>query len=185
MRKKSFAFLVIVVFFYVSAYSQISLQLGCTNVYSVGSWTDYIDYSFGGGGGVEYSLPLDLGAAELGVQLKSEFLVLIPKEAGYGAINDVTILPGVFISVPFMLDKARVCAHPELACGVDIHLATNDQGKKVYTDFLLYAALPIRWQIPFLQMLDLEFAPAYLFMFEKNNVLAQFGFRTGLVWNIN
>ena len=185
MRKKSFAFLFIVAFFTISAYSQISLQLGCTNVYSVGSWTDYIDYSFGGGGGVEYTLPLDLGNVDLGVQLKSEFLVLIPKEAGYGAINDVTILPGVFISIPFMGEKAHVCAHPELACGVDLHLSTNEDCKKVYTDLLLYAALPVRFQIPFLKMLDLEFAPAYLFMFEKNNILSQFGFRTGLVWNIN
>ena len=185
MGKKFYTFLFLFGFFTVSAYSQVSLQLGFTNVYSIGKWTDYIDYSFGGGGGVEYTLPLDLGAAEFGVQLKSEFLVLIPTESGYGAINDVTVLPGVFISVPFMLEKARVSVHPELACGADFHLATNEDGKKVYTDFLLYAALPVRFQIPFLKMLELEFAPAYLFMFEKNNVLAQFGFRTGLVWNIN
>ena len=184
MRKKFFTFLFFFGFFTVSAYSQVSLQIGFTNVYSIGKWTDYIDYSFGGGGGVEYTLPFDLGEAELGVQLKSEFLILIPTESGYGAINDVTILPGVFISVPFMVEKAKVSVHPEIACGVDLHFATNKEGKKVYTDFLLYAALPVRFQIPFLKMLELDFAPAYLFMFEKNNILCQSGFRAGLVWRI-
>ena len=184
MRKKFYTFLFLFGFFALSAYSQISLQLGFTNVYSIGKWTDYIDYSFGGGGGVEYTLPLDLGAAELGLQLKSEFLLLIPNDPDVGEIYDVTLLPGLFLSVPFMLENAHVCAHPELACGVDFHLSKSSEGKKLYTDFLLYAALPVRFQFPFLKMLELEFAPAYLFMFEKNQVLTQAGFRTGLVWRI-
>ncbi len=184
MRKKFFTFLFLLGFFSAFAYSQISLHFGCTNVYSIGSWTDYIDYSFGGGGGVEYTLPLDLGNVDLGLQLKSEFLLLISKDPDFGSINDVTILPGVFISVPFMLEKARVSVHPELALGVDLHFAHNAEGKKVYTDFLIYGALPVRFEFPFLPSLALDFGPVYLFMFEKNNILWQSGFRAGLVWRI-
>ena len=153
-----------------------------SNYFPVSAWSDYVILSLGGGGGVEYALPLELGAADLGVQLKSEYAFVVPRDAQVNAFSDISIMPGIFVNLPFALENIEMCFHPELAYGVDFHILKADDKQNVYIDQLIYVALPVRFALPPLKMFELELSPVYIFLFEKQGSFMQTGYRAGLVW---
>lgn len=153
-----------------------------SNYFPVSAWSDYVILSLGGGGGVEYALPLELGAADLGVQLKSEYAFVVPRDAQVNAFSDITVMPGVFVNLPFAFENIEMSFHPELAYGVDFHIIKTGGKQNVYIDQLVYVALPVRFALPALDMFELELAPAYTFLFEKQGTFVQTGYRAGIVW---
>ncbi|MBO4630182.1 MAG: hypothetical protein J5687_09565 [Treponema sp.] len=160
----------------------LAIQLNFSNLWSTGIWSDSVALSLGGGGGVEYTLPLELENCDCGVQFKAEYLYVIPKQAGTDSFSDISILPGLFVSLPFKLESVNLSLHPELGYGVVLHNAKVDGHKKLYVDQMIYLAMPLRLSFLGLPQLELDAGPVYTFTFEKKSVLTQAGCRAGLVW---
>ncbi len=169
--------------FLISPVFSLALHLDFTNLWATGSWANSVALSLGGGGGVEYTLPLEMENCGCGVQLKADYLYVVPKEASADSISDISILPGLFVSLPFKLEAVNLCLHPELAYGVVLHNAKTSGQQKLYIDSLLYLALPVRLSFLSLPQLEMDAGPVYTFAFEKKSVLTQAGFRAGVVWS--
>ena len=160
-----------------------SLDFYFSNLYATGPWSEYVFSSIGGGGGLEYTLPLTFENCDLGLQLKAEYHYVMIKDSSLDSLSDILILPGFFVSLPFKLETVNLSLHPELAYGVILHNSTIENQKKTYADQLLYLALPMRLSFLALPQVEIEAAPVYSFAFEKKGVLTQSGFRAGLVWS--
>ena len=145
--------------FLISPVFSLALQLNFTNLWPTGFWADSVALSLGGGGGVEYTLPLELENCDCGVQLKAEYLYVIPKQAGTDPFTDISILPGLFVSLPFKLEAVNLSLHPEFGYGVVLHNAKTDGQKKLYVDSLLYFAMPVRLSFLGLPQLEIDVGP--------------------------
>ena len=171
--------------FFISLISPIfslAIQLNFTNLWPTGIWADSVVLSIGGGGGVEYTLPLELENCDFGVQLKAEYLYVVPKQADADSFSDISILPGLFATLPFKLETVNLSLHPELGYGVVLHNAKVGGQKKLYVDQMIYLALPLRLSFLALPRLELDAGSVYTFAFEKKSVLIQAGCRAGVVW---
>ena len=156
--------------------------------FATGDWADYVTAAIGGGGGVEYTLPLNLSALDVGFSLRGECLALLPKSGGVVKSGlDFSVLPGVFVRIPFLVGSATAAFQPELSYGVVIHSINSDNTDMVeslYTDQVLCFSAGFRLSIPKAEKLEIELAPQCSAIFEKSDVIFQPGLRLGAVWHL-
>ena len=160
-----------------------------SNSYATGKWAKHISSSIGGGINGEYTLPFEFSTFDLGAALNAEIASLIPNETGnIETATDISVLPGVFIRVPFTIGKITMSFNPELCYGLIFH---KIQGKDdaipsgIFSDQIFFASLGIRVCIPKFENMEFELTPAYQFAFETSGILFQAGFRTGLIWHFS
>ncbi len=187
MKKLFWVLLVLGVF----AHSLTAQGIGAyfCNSYPAGKWAEYVKTSVGGGVSAEYTLPLNLDSFDLGLNLRAEYSMLIAKKTELiSSAGDITVLPGLFVSVPFAIGSMDAAFVADLSYGAVIHniKGMDSSGLNgIYVDQLMGVSAGVRLGMPALEQLQLELAPCYTFAFEDSRLLMQAGFRLGVIWRFD
>lgn len=178
--------LLIPLFLFISMSNLTAQGIGAyfCNSYPAGKWAEYIKTSVGGGISAEYKLPLNFDIVNIGFNLRTEYTALIPKDLNkINSGSDATIIPGVFVSIPFSIGSLNASFVTELSYGIVVHKIKLDEASDIYIDQLICVSPGLRFYTPNYEKLMWEFAPFSTFAFEKSGVIMQAGFRLGTIWH--
>ncbi|MBR5401181.1 MAG: hypothetical protein IK102_05140 [Treponema sp.] len=182
--KKKFLLLSLILSINVFNLSAQAIGVYFCNSYPAGNWAEYIKTSIGGGINVEYKLPLNLDKADLNLNLRVESTALISKDTGVIKTScDSSIMPGIFINIPFSIESLSFSFVMELSYGFVAHLIKSDEVSGIYIDQQLCISPGIRFYTPNYEKIVFELAPFSSFAFEQSGVIMQAGFRTGIIWH--
>ena len=160
-----------------------------TNTYPAGKWSEFIKTSLGGGFYVDYMLPLNLNALDLGIDMRLEYGFLIPKVTDIiEQAGDISVRPGFIVRIPFTVGNFNMAFVPELSYGIVIHNINATEESKVngvYLDQALGVSPALRFSFPRMNILEFELAQISTFAFEDSAVIIQSGFHIGAIWHFD
>lgn len=162
---------------------------GLFTQFPLGDYSDFAAMNLGASLAGEYTLPLELGNnIDLGLALRAEFgHVFTKSDTPLKADEELRAFATFWIRIPFMLGNQFFAFQPEVGVGVSTFFSkyevSGKEKKATYISPLVSMALSFRWIPPSLQKLEIEVAPLFTLVPEKDKATMMLGLRLGAVWH--
>ena len=155
----------------------------------LGDYSDFAAMNLGASLAGEYTLPLELGNnVDLGLALRAEFGHVFTKSGTpLKADEELRAFAAFWTRIPFMLGNQFFAFQPEVGAGVSTFFSkyevSGKEKKATYISPLVSTALSFRWIPLSLQKLEIEAAPLFTLVPEKDKATMMLGLRLGAVWH--
>ena len=162
---------------------------GLFTQFPLGDYSDFAAMNLGASLAGEYTLPLELGNnIDLGLALRAEFGHVFTKSGTpLKADEELRAFAAFWTRIPFMLGNQFFAFQPEVGAGVSTFFSkyevSGKEKKATYISPLVSTALSFRWIPPSLQKLEIEAAPLFTLVPEKDKATMMLGLRLGAVWH--
>ena len=162
---------------------------GLFTQFPLGDYSDFAAMNLGASLAGEYALPLELGNnIDLGLALRAEFGHVFTKSGTpLKADEELRAFAAFWTRIPFMLGNQFFAFQPEVGAGVSTFFSkyevSGKEKKATYISPLVSTALSFRWIPPSLQKLEIEAAPLFTLVPEKDKATMMLGLRLGVVWH--
>ena len=157
--------------------------------FPLGDYSDFSMLNLGASLAGEYTLPLELGNdIDLGLAARAEFAHVFPKSgAPLKSDEELRVYGALWTRVPFMLGNQFFAFQPELGAGLSTFFSkyevSGSQKSGSYVSPLISAALSLRWIPRSLSKLEVEAAPVFTIVPEKEKAAMMLGLRLGAIWH--
>ena len=157
--------------------------------FPLGDYSDFSILNLGASLAGEYTLPLELGNdIDLGLAARAEFSHVFPKSgAPLKSDEELRVYGALWARVPFMLGNQFFAFQPELGAGLSTFFSkyevSGSQKSGSYVSPLISAALSLRWIPRSLSKLEVEAAPVFTIVPEKEKAAMMLGLRLGAIWH--
>ncbi|MCI7566832.1 MAG: OmpA family protein [Treponema sp.] len=162
---------------------------GLFTQFPLGDYSDFAAMNLGASLAGEYTLPLELGNnVDLGLALRAEFGHVFTKSGTpLKADEELRAFAAFWNRIPFMLGNQFFAFQPEVGAGVSTFFSkyevSGKEKKATYISPLVSTALSFRWIPQSLQKLEIEAAPLFTLVPEKDKATMMLGLRLGAVWH--
>ena len=162
---------------------------GLFTQFPLGDYSDFAAMNLGASLAGEYTLPLELGNnVDLGLALRAEFGHVFTKSGTpLKADEELRAFAAFWTRIPFMLGNQFLAFQPEVGAGVSTFFSkyevSGKEKKATYISPLVSTALSFRWIPQSLQKLEIEAAPLFTLVPEKDKATMMLGLRLGAVWH--
>ena len=162
---------------------------GLFTQFPLGDYSDFAAMNLGASLAGEYTLPLELGNnVDLGLALRAEFGHVFTKSGTpLKADEELRAFAAFWTRIPFMLGNQFFAFQPEVGAGVSTFFSkyevSGKEKKATYISPLVSTALSFRWIPQSLQKLEIEAAPLFTLVPEKDKATMMLGLRLGAVWH--
>ena len=162
---------------------------GLFTQFPLGDYSDFAAMNLGASLAGEYTLPLELGNnVDLGLALCAEFGHVFTKSGTpLKADEELRAFAAFWTRIPFMLGNQFFAFQPEVGAGVSTFFSkyevSGKEKKATYISPLVSTALSFRWIPQSLQKLEIEAAPLFTLVPEKDKATMMLGLRLGAVWH--
>lgn len=162
---------------------------GLFTQFPLGDYSDFAAMNLGVSLAGEYTLPLELGNnVDLGLALRAEFGHVFTKSGTpLKADEELRAFAAFWTRIPFMLGNQFLAFQPEVGAGVSTFFSkyevSGKEKKATYISPLVSTALSFRWIPQSLQKLEIEAAPLFTLVPEKDKATMMLGLRLGAVWH--
>lgn len=162
---------------------------GLFTQFPLGDYSDFAAMNLGASLAGEYTLPLELGNnVDFGLALRAEFGHVFTKSGTpLKADEELRAFAAFWTRIPFMLGNQFFAFQPEVGAGVSTFFSkyevSGKEKKATYISPLVSTALSFRWIPPSLQKLEIEAAPLFTLVPEKDKATMMLGLRLGAVWH--
>lgn len=162
---------------------------GLFTQFPLGDYSDFAAMNLGASLAGEYTLPLELGNnVDLGLALCAEFGHVFTKSGTpLKADEELRGFAAFWTRIPFMLGNQFFAFQPEVGAGVSTFFSkyevSGKEKKATYISPLVSTALSFRWIPQSLQKLEIEAAPLFTLVPEKDKATMMLGLRLGAVWH--
>ena len=157
--------------------------------FPLGDYSDFSMLNLGASLAGEYTLPLELGNdIDLGLAARAEFAHVFPKSgAPLKSDEELRVYGALWTRVPFMLGNQFFAFQPELGAGLSTFFSkyevSGSQKSGSYVSPLISVALSLRWIPRSLSKLEVEAAPVFTIVPEKEKAAMMLGLRLGAIWH--
>lgn len=162
---------------------------GLFTQFPLGDYSDFAAMNLGASLAGEYTLPLELGNnIDLGLALRAEFGHVFTKSGTpLKADEELRAFAAFWTRIPFMIGNQFFAFQPEVGAGVSTFFSkyevSGKEKKATYISPLVSTALSFRWIPPSLQKLEIEAAPLFTLVPEKDKATMMLGLRLCAVWH--
>ena len=162
---------------------------GLFTQFPLGDYSDFAAMNLGASLAGEYTLPFELGNnVDLGLALRAEFGHVFTKSGTpLKADEELRAFAAFWTRIPFMLGNQFFAFQPEVGAGVSTFFSkyevSGKEKKATYISPLVSTALSFRWIPQSLQKLEIEAAPLFTLVPEKDKATMMLGLRLGAVWH--
>ena len=158
--------------------------------FALGNYSNYAFANLGLSLTAEYTFPLELSHdLDLGTSLRAEYGHVFSKaESALKSDEEVRTFCALWLRVPFSLGNQYFAFQPEVGGGLSTFFTkfkTSDGNEKsgIYLSPLISITPSLRWIPKTVQKLEVETAPVFTIVPEKNNVTMMLGARLGAIWH--
>ena len=197
MKRLLFFILLVFIAFFIFAeedsqvprYEGFAAGGGLFAQFPLGDYSDFSMLNLGASLAGEYTLPLELGNdIDLGLAARAEFAHVFPKSgAPLKSDEELRVYGALWTRVPFMLGNQFFAFQPELGAGLSTFFSkyevSGSQKSGSYVSPLISAALSLRWIPRSLSKLEVEAAPVFTIVPEKEKAAMMLGLRLGAIWH--
>ena len=197
MKRLLFFILLVFIAFFIFAeedsqvprYEGFAAGGGLFAQFPLGDYSDFSMLNLGASLAGEYTLPLELGNdIDLGLAARAEFAHVFPKSgAPLKSDEELRVYGALWTRVPFMLGNQFFAFQPELGAGLSTFFSkyevSGSQKSGSYVSTLISAALSLRWIPRSLSKLEVEAAPVFTIVPEKEKAAMMLGLRLGAIWH--
>ena len=197
MKRLLFFILLVFIAFFIFAeedsqvprYEGFAAGGGLFAQFPLGDYSDFSMLNLGASLAGEYTLPLELGNdIDLGLAARAEFAHVFPKSgAPLKSDEELRVYGVLWTRVPFMLGNQFFAFQPELGAGLSTFFSkyevSGSQKSGSYVSPLISAALSLRWIPRSLSKLEVEAAPVFTIVPEKEKAAMMLGLRLGAIWH--
>ena len=197
MKRLLFFILLVFIAFFIFAeedsqvprYEGFAAGGGLFAQFPLGDYSDFSMLNLGASLAGEYTLPLELGNdIDLGLAARAEFAHVFPKSgAPLKSDEELRVYGALWTRVPFMLGNQFFAFQPELGAGLSTFFSkyevSGSQKSGSYVSPLISAALSLRWISRSLSKLEVEAAPVFTIVPEKEKAAMMLGVRLGAIWH--
>ena len=197
MKRLLFFILLVFIAFFIFAeedsqvprYEGFAAGGGLFAQFPLGDYSDFSMLNLGASLAGEYTLPLELGNdIDLGLAARAEFAHVFPKSgAPLKSDEELRVYGTLWTRVPFMLGNQFFAFQPELGAGLSTFFSkyevSGSQKSGSYVSPLISAALSLRWIPRSLSKLEVEAAPVFTIVPEKEKAAMMLGLRLGAIWH--
>lgn len=197
MKRLLFFILLVFIAFFIFAeedsqvprYEGFAAGGGLFAQFPLGDYSDFSMLNLGASLAGEYTLPLELGNdIDLGLAVRAEFAHVFPKSgAPLKSDEELRVYGALWTRVPFMLGNQFFAFQPELGAGLSTFFSkyevSGSQKSGSYVSPLISAALSLRWIPRSLSKLEVEAAPVFTIVPEKEKAAMMLGLRLGAIWH--
>ena len=197
MKRLLFFILLVFIAFFIFAeedsqvprYEGFAAGGGLFAQFPLGDYSDFSMLNLGASLAGEYTLPLELGNdIDLGLAARAEFAHVFPKSgAPLKSDEELRVYGALWTRVPFMLGNQFFAFQPELGAGLSTFFSkyevSGSQKSGSYVSPLISAAFSLRWIPRSLSKLEVEAAPVFTIVPEKEKAAMMLGLRLGAIWH--
>lgn len=197
MKRLLFFILLVFIAFFIFAeegsqvprYEGFAAGGGLFAQFPLGDYSDFSMLNLGASLAGEYTLPLELGNdIDLGLAARAEFAHVFPKSgAPLKSDEELRVYGALWTRVPFMLGNQFFAFQPELGAGLSTFFSkyevSGSQKSGSYVSPLISVALSLRWIPRSLSKLEVEAAPVFTIVPEKEKAAMMLGLRLGAIWH--
>ena len=197
MKRLLFFILLVFIAFFIFAeedsqvprYEGFAAGGGLFAQFPLGDYSDFSMLNLGASLAGEYTLPLELGNdIDLGLAARAEFAHVFPKSGTpFKSDEELRVYGALWTRVPFMLGNQFFAFQPELGAGLSTFFSkyevSGSQKSGSYVSPLISAALSLRWIPRSLSKLEVEAAPVFTIVPEKEKAAMMLGVRLGAIWH--
>ena len=197
MKRLLFFILLVFIAFFIFAeedsqvprYEGFAVGGGLFAQFPLGDYSDFSMLNLGASLAGEYTLPLELGNdIDLGLAARAEFAHVFPKSgAPLKSDEELRVYGALWTRIPFMLGNQFFAFQPELGAGLSTFFSkyevSGSQKSGSYVSPLISAALSLRWIPRSLSKLEVEAAPVFTIVPEKEKAAMMLGLRLGAIWH--
>ena len=197
MKRLLFFILLVFIAFFIFAeedsqvprYEGFAAGGGLFAQFPLGDYSDFSMLNLGASLAGEYTLPLELGNdIDLGLAARAEFAHVFPKSGTpLKSDEELRVYGALWTRVPFMLGNQFFAFQPELGAGLSTFFSkyevSGSQKSGSYVSPLISAALSLRWIPRSLSKLEVEAAPVFTIVPEKEKAAMMLGLRLGAIWH--
>ena len=157
--------------------------------FALGDYSKFALMNLGGSLAGEYTLPLELPRnMDLGLALRAEFAhVFVKADTALKADEEIRAFGAAWLRIPFMLGNQFFAFQPELGGGLSVFLSKyeikGESKSNTYLSPLISIAPSFRWIPEPLQKLEVEAAPLFTIVPEKEKATMMLGLRLGAIWH--
>ncbi len=157
--------------------------------FALGDYSKFALMNLGGSLAGEYTLPLELPRnMDLGLALRAEFAhVFVKADTALKADEEIRAFGAAWLRIPFMLGNQFFAFQPELGGGLSVFLSQyeikGESKSNTYLSPLISITPSFRWIPEPLQKLEVEAAPLFTIVPEKEKATMMLGLRLGAIWH--
>ncbi len=157
--------------------------------FALGDYSKFALMNLGGSLAGEYTLPLELPKnMDLGLALRAEFAhVFVKADTALKADEEIRAFGAAWLRIPFMLGNQFFAFQPELGGGLSVFLSQyeikGERKSNTYLSPLISITPSFRWIPEPLQKLEVEAAPLFTIVPEKEKATMMLGLRLGAIWH--
>ena len=157
--------------------------------FALGDYSKFALINLGGSLAGEYTLPLELPRnMDLGLALRADFAhVFVKADTALKTDEEIRAFGAAWLRIPFMLGNQFFAFQPELGGGLSVFLSKyeikGESKSNTYLSPLISIAPSFRWIPEPLQKLEVEAAPLFTIVPEKEKATMMLGLRLGAIWH--
>ena len=157
--------------------------------FALGDYSKFALMNLGGSLAGEYTLPLELPRnMDLGLALRADFAhVFVKADTALKTDEEIRAFGAAWLRIPFMLGNQFFAFQPELGGGLSVFLSKyeikGESKSNTYLSPLISIAPSFRWIPERLQKLEVEAAPLFTIVPEKEKATMMLGLRLGAIWH--
>ena len=160
--------------------------------FAIGDYSNYAITNLGLSLAGEYTFPIELPASmDLGAALRAEYAHVFPKaDTILKSDEELRFFAAMWLRIPFTLGGQYFAFQPELGFGISSFFTTfkgSDGNEKSdsYLSPLISITPSVRWIPKAVQQLEIEVAPVFSIVPEKDNATIMLGARLGAIWHFD
>lgn len=157
--------------------------------FPIGDYSQFANANLGVSLAGEYTFPLNLPKnMDLGARLRAEYGHVFPKSnVALKSDEEIRVFANIWLRIPFRLFNQYFAFQPEVGGGISTFF-TKYQSKEAeksatYISPFISIAPSIRWIPAALQNLEVELAPVFTIVPEKEKSTNMLGLRLGAIWH--
>lgn len=157
--------------------------------FPIGDYAQFANANIGLSLAGEYTFPLNLPKnMDLGIGIRAEYGHVFPKsDTSLKSDEEIRAFANLWLRIPFKLFNQYFAFQPEVGGGIS-NFFTKYQIKETeksgtYLSPFISVAPSLRWIPSSLQKLEVEFAPIFTIVPEKDKTTNMLGLRLGAIWH--
>lgn len=157
--------------------------------FPIGDYSQFANANIGLSLAGEYTFPLNLPMnMDLGAGIRAEYGHVFPKSnTSLKSDEEIRAFANIWLRIPFKLFNQYFAFQPEVGGGLSTFFTKyqiNESEKSgTYLSPFISIAPSLRWIPSSLQKLEVEFAPIFTIVPEKEKSTNMLGFRLGAIWH--
>lgn len=160
--------------------------------FAIGDYSNYAIANLGLSLAGEYTFPIELPASmDLGAALRAEYAHVFPKaDTILKSDEELRFFAVMWLRIPFILGGQYFAFQPELGFGISNFFTTfktpdGNEKRDSYLSPLISITPSVRWIPKAVQQLEIEVAPVFSIVPEKDNATMMLGARLGAIWHFD